>query len=134
LTVVISAFRIAKTTAITRRAKRGLVGREDEEIMTRLARYYRLHCICPALTDIDFRDKCHLVADPEVDSVIRGSVSDEGRSEVRAGLAFAGSERVSIERSDQSEFASAADLGSSVTKVTLLRRLKMREVLGSLTA
>jgi hypothetical protein len=31
LTVVISAFRIANTTAITSRAKRGLVGCEDEE-------------------------------------------------------------------------------------------------------
>ncbi len=32
---MISAFRIAKTTAITSRAKRGLVGREDEESVTR---------------------------------------------------------------------------------------------------
>jgi hypothetical protein len=67
-----SAFRIAKTTAITRRAKRGLVGREDEEHdKTRAILSIALHL--PSPTDIDFRDKCHLVADPEVDSVIRGS-------------------------------------------------------------
>jgi hypothetical protein len=36
LTVVISAFRIANTTAITSRAKRGLVGCEDEEGVTSL--------------------------------------------------------------------------------------------------
>jgi hypothetical protein len=33
---VISAFRIANTTAITSRAKRGLVGCEDEEGVTSL--------------------------------------------------------------------------------------------------
>src|SRR5438128_1098613 len=48
LTVVISAFRIANTTAITSRAKRGLVGREDEESVTRIAPYYQSDPVCPA--------------------------------------------------------------------------------------
>src|SRR5437588_4676156 len=43
-----SAFMIANTTAITNNAKRGLVGREEEESVTRVAPFYRSDRVCPA--------------------------------------------------------------------------------------